>query len=178
MVATGYIGLTELAKFSPKFYVGNVVPFAKKSASPATVQFRFPPRWILRQRNLGARASRGLFFCVGKRAENLTRISYRLCSHQRTQKPIHIDRLGTRRPKATRTKRQPPNSRHQLFGFLTTDANDVVGAIHPKAMPVILTTAGEIETWMTAPTEEALTLQRPLPNGALKIVMTGEKEDG
>jgi hypothetical protein len=27
-----------------------------------------------------------------------------------------------------------------LFGFLTTDANDVVGAIHPKALPVILTT--------------------------------------
>jgi hypothetical protein len=28
---------------------------------------------------------------------------------------------------------------HQLFGFLTTEPNDVVGAIHPKAMPVILT---------------------------------------
>jgi putative SOS response-associated peptidase YedK len=27
------------------------------------------------------------------------------------------------------------------FGFLTTDANSTVGAIHPMAMPVILTTA-------------------------------------
>jgi hypothetical protein len=31
--------------------------------------------------------------------------------------------------------------------------------------------------WMTAPAEEALKLQRPLPNGVLKVVMTGEKED-
>jgi len=75
------------------------------------------------------------------------------------------------------TKANPIEGEHQLFGFLTTDANDVVGAIHPKAMPVILTTADEIETWMTAPAEEALKLQRPLPNGALKVVMTGEKED-
>jgi hypothetical protein len=51
---------------------------------------------------------------------------------------------------------------HQLFGFLTTEANDVVGAIHPKAMPVILRTPAEIETWITAPAEEALKLQRPL----------------
>ena len=37
------------------------------------------------------------------------------------------------------TKANPIEGEHQLFGFLTTDANDVVGAIHPKAMPVILT---------------------------------------
>jgi putative SOS response-associated peptidase YedK len=44
-------------------------------------------------------------------------------------------------------------------------------------MPVILTTEAEIELWMTAPTQDALKLQRPLAGGALKIVMTGEKED-
>jgi putative SOS response-associated peptidase YedK len=60
---------------------------------------------------------------------------------------------------------------------LTTEANAEVSAIHPKAMPVILRTEGEIEQWMTAPAEEALKLQRPLPDGSLKIVMTGEKED-
>jgi len=43
-------------------------------------------------------------------------------------------------------------------------------------MPVILTTAEEIETWMTAPADEALRLQRPLPDGALKIVATGDEE--
>lgn len=51
-----------------------------------------------------------------------------------------------------------------------------VGAIHPKAMPVILTTPDEVETWMTAPPNEALQLQRPLSNGALQIVARGMKE--
>jgi putative SOS response-associated peptidase YedK len=75
------------------------------------------------------------------------------------------------------TKANSVEGEHQLFGFLTTDANDVVGAIHPKAMPVILTTADEIEHWMTAPAEEALKLQRPLPAGTLEIVAKGEKKD-
>ena len=75
------------------------------------------------------------------------------------------------------TKANPIEGEHQLFGFLTTDANDEVGAIHPKAMPAILTTEDEIERWMTAPADEALRLQRPLPNGTLKIVATGKKED-
>ena len=39
---------------------------------------------------------------------------------------------------------------------------DRVGAVHPKAMPVILTTSDEAEAWMTAPAEEALKLQRSL----------------
>lgn len=65
-----------------------------------------------------------------------------------------------------------------LFGFLTTDPNAEVGAVHPKAMPVILTTPNEIETWLTAPTVEALKLQRPLPDGTLKIVARGVKKDG
>ena len=80
--------------------------------------------------------------------------------------------------KGTRgTKANPVEGEHQLFGFLTTEANDVVGAIHPKAMPVILTKKSEIEQWMTAPAEDALKLQRPLPDGALKIVATGERKD-
>jgi hypothetical protein len=42
------------------------------------------------------------------------------------------------------------------------NSNAEVGAIHTKAMPVILTTQDEIETWLTAPTPEALRLQRPI----------------
>ena len=64
-----------------------------------------------------------------------------------------------------------------LFAFLTTEPNREVGAIHPKAMPVILRTPEEIETWLTAPWEEAGKLQRPLPDGTLQIVLTGSKED-
>jgi putative SOS response-associated peptidase YedK len=67
---------------------------------------------------------------------------------------------------------------NDLFAFLTTEPNRVVGAIHPKAMPVILTTQDEIDRWLTAPAEEALTLQRPLPDNALMIVARGEKTDG
>jgi putative SOS response-associated peptidase YedK len=65
-----------------------------------------------------------------------------------------------------------------LFAFLTCEPNVEVRALHPKAMPVILTSQDEIETWMTAPAEEALKLQRPLPDGSLKIVARGKKEDG
>jgi putative SOS response-associated peptidase YedK len=75
------------------------------------------------------------------------------------------------------TKASPVEGEHQLYGFLTTDPNAEVEPIHPKAMPVILTTAEEIETWLTAPIEQALKLQRPLPDGSLKIVARGEKED-
>ena len=35
---------------------------------------------------------------------------------------------------------------HEIFGFLTTDANEVVKPIHLKAMLVSLTTQDEIET--------------------------------
>ncbi len=67
---------------------------------------------------------------------------------------------------------------NDLFAFLTTDANTEVGAVHPKAMPVILTEPDEIERWLTAPTQEALKLQRPLPDGTLRIVACGAKQDG
>jgi putative SOS response-associated peptidase YedK len=36
----------------------------------------------------------------------------------------------------------------------------------------------EVETWMTATTDEALKLQRPLRGGSFKIVARGEKRDG
>jgi putative SOS response-associated peptidase YedK len=64
-----------------------------------------------------------------------------------------------------------------LFGFLTINPNAEVGAIHPKAMPVILRTEEECDTWMTTPWAEAAKLQRPLPDGALRIVAHGARQD-
>ena len=79
---------------------------------------------------------------------------------------------GVRGPKSA-----PVEGEHELFGFLTTEANAIVAPIHPKAMPVILTTTEEFDLWLEGETVEALKLQRPLPDGMLDIVARGEKED-
>jgi putative SOS response-associated peptidase YedK len=65
-----------------------------------------------------------------------------------------------------------------IYAFLTCPPNVEVGAIHPKAMPVILTKREEIELWMTAPWKDAAALQRPLPDGSLRIVARGDRKDG
>jgi putative SOS response-associated peptidase YedK len=57
------------------------------------------------------------------------------------------------------------------------EPNVGVAAISPRAMPVILTTSTEIDTWITAPAAEAMQSQRPLPDGALRIVARGGNED-
>jgi putative SOS response-associated peptidase YedK len=74
-------------------------------------------------------------------------------------------------------ERKGETGEHQLFSFLTTLSNDVVRPIHAKAMPVLLTTDDEWNTWLDGSLEQAITLQRPLPNELLRIVVTGEKSD-
>jgi putative SOS response-associated peptidase YedK len=52
---------------------------------------------------------------------------------------------GVRGPKSA-----PIEGQHELFGFLTTAPNAIVAPIHPKAMPVILTTPAEVDLSLAA----------------------------
>ena len=81
---------------------------------------------------------------------------------------------GVRGPK----RDEPVEEEHRLYAFLTTEANGVVGPVHPKAMPVLLATPEEWRTWLEAPVEEALQLQRPLPDDAMREVARGKRSDG
>lgn len=66
----------------------------------------------------------------------------------------------------------------EAFGFLTTDSAEPVKTYHKKAMPVILRTEEERDLWLSgAPWGDVVSLQRPLPDGALTIVAIGPRAD-
>lgn len=62
-----------------------------------------------------------------------------------------------------------PTDEGPRFAFLTCDSNEIVGAYHPKAMPVILTADDAIETWLTGPMADALALAKPYASEAMQI---------
>ncbi len=55
-----------------------------------------------------------------------------------------------------------------VFAFLTTEPNELVKPIHPKAMPVILHDEDE-ERWLTAPISEALGVIAPYPSQLMSV---------
>jgi putative SOS response-associated peptidase YedK len=73
------------------------------------------------------------------------------------------------------SKKEPNVGTHQLFGFLTTDANDLVRPVHAKAMPVVLTNVFECKQWLNAPADQIEAIQaRVLPTDALEVVSDDE----
>jgi hypothetical protein len=56
-------------------------------------------------------------------------------------------------------------------------ANSIVKPVHAKAMPVLLVTDTDVETWLAAPTDEALKLQKPAPDDAV-VVLPEEMKAG
>jgi len=65
----------------------------------------------------------------------------------------------------------------RAMAFLTCPPNGIVQPIHPKAMPVVLHTEEQFQTWLTGDAASAATLQRPLPNAMLEIAFIGAKAD-
>lgn len=55
------------------------------------------------------------------------------------------------------------------MAFLTTEPNEIVGAVHPKAMPVILPADG-YGAWLSGDWDKAAGLVRPYPDNAMQIV--------
>ena len=70
------------------------------------------------------------------------------------------------------------NGQHELFGFLATERNAVVAPIHPKAMPVILTTPEDVDLWLLPTRRKHSNCNDHCPTMRCKSVASGEKEDG
>lgn len=68
------------------------------------------------------------------------------------------------------TKKNPIAGKHELFTILTVAPNSIVKPVHRKAMPVVLTSEVDLETWLTAETAEALKLQRPASDDAVTLL--------
>ena len=59
----------------------------------------------------------------------------------------------------------------RIYSFLTTEPNAVVAPVHPKAMPVLLTSPAEVNQWLAAPLDDALKLQRSLADKKLSRIV-------
>lgn len=65
-----------------------------------------------------------------------------------------------------------------VFAFMTTLPNALVGTINHERMPVLLTTDADRDRWLEGAPEEAFALARPHPPEGMRMVQSGfEKKD-
>ncbi len=62
-----------------------------------------------------------------------------------------------------------PGEGGPFMAFLTCDANQTVGAVHPKAMPVMLRPA-DVGRWLNSETADACALAQPFEDTAMRRV--------
>lgn len=82
-------------------------------------------------------------------------------------KPMFFAGIEVREWKSVRKVKDGETS-DDLYAFLTCEPNAEVKAIHPKAMPVILTEPAEWQAWLDG--IPATDLARPLPDGSLDLI--------
>ena len=62
-----------------------------------------------------------------------------------------------------------PGDGGPFMAFLTCEANELVGAVHPKAMPVMLRPDDALE-WLARPRAEACALAKPFPDDDMRRI--------
>lgn len=66
----------------------------------------------------------------------------------------------------------------RLFSMLTTEPNELVEPIHPKAMPVILDGPEAWAAWLNDPWDEAKVQARPFPADRMALEDVGDGSNG
>lgn len=75
-------------------------------------------------------------------------------------------------------KKSGPIVEMDVYAFMTTMPNALVGSINHERMPVLLTQPEEFDTWMNGPTKEAMSLVRSYDADQMRMVQSGfSKED-
>ena len=62
-----------------------------------------------------------------------------------------------------------PGDAGSFMAFLTCEPNDLVGSVHPKAMPVMLE-PDDFDRWLGSPHEDACALAVPYPETRMEIL--------
>jgi len=63
-----------------------------------------------------------------------------------------------------------PGEEGPFMAFLTCEANRTVGAVHPKAMPVMLRPGSDVERWLGSERAEACSLAAPFADTDMRRV--------